>query len=415
MSPPPIVIIGAGISGIGAARDLTKEFIILEKERVIGGLSTQYPSGGYRFDYGGHYFHFKDKEQIKAYLQALHPLREYRRSSKVFVLDRFIPFPIQFHLSFLPARLRQTILDEILPPRAGKAENLYAYLERNFGPHLFRLFFEPFLHKYYSCDLRQMAAHMDKGSIPVPDKKTVLAGVGGKRFFEAGYNPVFYYPEGGLRKFFHAFARPVQPKISLSEEVVEIDLLKKTLRTSGRTIPYEYVINTMPLKSLLKVVTPADRLPAPRHLRHTSTLVCNVVLKRRRRRFHWLYLPEKRFPFYRVGFYPGQKVPVCYLERGLMGPHSISKDACRADIVFTLKALKLIETEEEIVYYDVRLIPISYVIFDHNWQKIVPPLLEQLRRYGIYSIGRYGAWNYTSMSDDIQSARRTAHHLNRLK
>jgi protoporphyrinogen oxidase len=207
----------------------------------------------------------------------------------------------------------------------------------------------------------------------------------------------------------------VQPQISLCEEVVEIDLLKKIVKTTGRTVPYEYVINTMPLKRLLEVVKPADRFPDPRRLQHTSTLVCNVVLKRRRRRFHWLYLPEKRFPFYRVGFYPGRKKPVCYLERGLMGPHSLSKDECRADIVFTLKALKLIEAEEEIVYYDVRLIPISYVIFDHNWQKIVPPLLEQLQQYAIYSIGRYGAWNYTSMSDDIQSAHHTAHHLNRLK
>jgi protoporphyrinogen oxidase len=201
MSSSPIVIIGAGISGVSAARDLKKEFLILEKEGVIGGLSSQYPSGGYWFDYGGHYFHFKDKEQIKVYLQALHPLREYRRSSKVFVLDRFIPFPIQFHLAFLPARLRQTILAEILPPKTGRAENLYAYLEGNFGPHLFRLFFEPFLHKYYGCDLRQMAAHMDKGSIPLPDKETVVAGARGKRFL-GRVQPGFLLSRRGAEEIF---------------------------------------------------------------------------------------------------------------------------------------------------------------------------------------------------------------------
>jgi hypothetical protein len=39
-----IVIIGAGISGLTAARNLDKDYIVLEKENYIGGLSTQYPA-----------------------------------------------------------------------------------------------------------------------------------------------------------------------------------------------------------------------------------------------------------------------------------------------------------------------------------------------------------------------------------
>jgi len=38
----------------------------------------------------------------------------------------------------------------------------------------------------------------------------------------------------------------------------------------------------------------------------------------------------------------------------------------------------------------------------------VPQILSYLRRLGIYSIGRYGSWNYSSMADDIQMARETA-------
>lgn len=414
MSSPPVLIIGAGISGISSARNLKKEFIVLEKSGEIGGLSTQYYSGGYWFDYGGHYFHFQDKLSVKTYLEKVLPFREYRRKSKVFVLTRLIPFPIQFHLSFLPARRRREIVEEILRPSTRDSENLHEYLKDNFGSHFFELFFKPFLEKYYGCDLRDMAARMDKGSIPVPDKKTVIAGARGEKFLKAGYNPLFYYPRPGLRGFFQEYSRDVSSRISLQEEVLAIDVDKRIVETTTRTLPYQYLINTMPLKSLLKVIKPGRRFPDHRMLQHTSTLVCNVVLKRRRRRFHWVYLPEKKIPFYRVGFYPAQEAPVCYLERSLSSSQVRAKDDFYDDILFTLKELKLIDSRSEIVYYDARKIPISYVIFNHDWQKITPLLLEQLKLYNIYSIGRYGAWNYTSMSDDVLSALQTARIINGL-
>jgi hypothetical protein len=82
------------------------------------------------------------------------------------------------------------------------------------------------------------------------------------------------------------------------------------------------------------------------------------------------------------------------------------------DISFTLKKLKVIEHSNEIVYFNTRLIPVSYIIFTRNWKTTVPPLLEKLKNYNIYSIGRYGSWNYTSMSDDIKSALECTKALN---
>jgi hypothetical protein len=72
----------------------------------------------------------------------------------------------------------------------------------------------------------------------------------------------------------------------------------------------------------------------------------------------------------------------------------------------------MIRGRGEISLIDCRLIPVSYVIFNRHWQETVPPLLASLRDRGIFSIGRYGSWNYTSMSDDIQSAMHTAEQLN---
>jgi len=399
-----IVIIGAGISGLTVARNLDKDYIILEKENYIGGLSTQYHTNGYWFDFGGHYFHFQDKADIKKYLLNFCKFKEFKRKSKTFLLDRYVPFPVQLHLSYLPSPLKNKILKEILDNKQTSEDDLHHFLEARFGSTLFQLFFQPFLSKYYNIDLRTISAGMDKGSIPVPDKEQIAAGFKGKTFLKTGYNPVFYYPVPSLRNFIQRYAQGVEERIRLNHEVIEIDCDKKRVRTRDETFHYDALVTSMPLNHLLKIIKPHDRFPSAQQLHHISTLVVNVVLERKRKRFHWVYLPEQEFPFYRVGFYPVHPYPACYLERTVHPGIPVDKKALIGDISLTLKKLKVIENSNEIVYFDTRIIPVSYIIFTRNWKTTVPPLLEKLKNHDIYSIGRYGSWNYTSMSDDIKSA-----------
>ena len=406
------VVIGAGISGVTVAKNLAHDCVVLEAGGVAGGLSTQYRSGGFLFDYGGHYFHFKDKEHVKYYLETFHPIKEYKRNSKAFLLNRYIPFPVQFHLSHFPKKIARAILEEILNRSESKAENLFEHLQNSFGPTLFQLFFEPFMSKYYGYDLKLMAAHMDKGSIPVPDKETVRQGFNGKRFGSAGYNPVFYYPPNGLRAFFEDYVNDLKDKIKFNQPAIQIDLEKQTVKTPGNEYSYEQLISTMPLKNLLSIVKQARDFPSPDLLKHTSTLICNVVLKKKRRRFHWLYLPERTFAFYRAGFYPSREAPVCYLEKSLQPGASYDCQQVNEEIVFTLRKLGLIESASDIVHSDIKVIPISYIIFDHHWRSTVPMILSALRSRSVYSIGRFGSWTYSSMSDDVKSALETAAEIN---
>ncbi|MCP5048231.1 MAG: hypothetical protein GY940_13750, partial [bacterium] len=142
----------------------------------------------------------------------------------------------------------------------------------------------------------------------------------------------------------------------------------------------------------------------------------NVVLKQKRKRFHWVYLAEKKFPFYRAGLYASHRHPVCYLERNISPDPSfkIDRETLSRDIVYTLKELGVIRGSDEVRYFDARVIPVSYVIFDRNWHKLVPPVLEKLKTYDIYSIGRWGAWNYSSMANDIKDAMEFTEGFNRI-
>ena len=401
------IVIGAGISGLSAGQALGGELLVLEKNAEPGGLCGQYRAGGFAFDYGGHYFHFQNKPDIQEHVEKFQDFRRYRRNSKIFMLERFIPYSLQYHLAFLPARQRRAILAEICRDRSGRQEDLEKFLLANFGKHFYQLFFKPYLSKFYRRPLADLLADMDKGSIPVPDPADVLSGSRGKKQFSEGYNPVFYYPRHSLQKFFESYSRPLLDKISFSETVMRIDARQKKLITNRGTYAYDNLISTMPLKELLGMVTPAP--PFPRQLlQNISTLVVNAVLARRRRRFHWLYLPEKDFSFYRVGYYPGGRSVSVYLEKTVSAAGPLNDSGILRETAQALQKTGMISRPGEILFHDLKKIPVSYVVFDHNWPRLVPAILSYLRRQDIYSIGRYGSWNYSSMADDIQMAMVTA-------
>jgi protoporphyrinogen oxidase len=208
-----------------------------------------------------------------------------------------------------------------------------------------------------------------------------------------------------LTHFIETYAGPIDPgRIHLNEEVTGVDILKKRVKTVNSKYPYDKLITSMPLKNLVKIIEPKNLFPSPQEFHHISTLLVNVILKRKRKRFHWVYLADRDIPFYRAGFYPVHPYPACYLEKTVTPGTVIDKEKLREEIVFTLKALKVIEVGEEVAFFDARIIPVSYVLFTTHWPQVVPATLEKLKEYGIYSIGRYGSWNYTSMSDDIKDA-----------
>ena len=56
------LILGAGLSGISYSYFLESEnYLILEKEKNIGGQLKTIKRGEYIWDYGGHFLHFNDK------------------------------------------------------------------------------------------------------------------------------------------------------------------------------------------------------------------------------------------------------------------------------------------------------------------------------------------------------------------
>ena len=105
---PRIVIIGAGPTGLGAGYRLRElgydNFLMLEARGHVGGLaSSETSANGFIYDIGGHvlFSHYEYFDRLFDKLLG----DEYQlllRESWVWMCDRFLPYPVQNHIQYLP-------------------------------------------------------------------------------------------------------------------------------------------------------------------------------------------------------------------------------------------------------------------------------------------------------------------------
>ena len=71
----------------------------------------------------------------------------------------------------------------------------------------------------------------------------------------------------------------------------------------------------------------------------------------------------------------------------------------------------IVKSEGEVIVRHVIRIPHAYVVFDEERKQVLPKLLALLTERGITSIGRYGAWEYSSMEKALQDGMEAAKTL----
>jgi UDP-galactopyranose mutase len=177
----------------------------------------------------------------------------------------------------------------------------------------------------------------------------------------------------------------------------------------------------MPLTQLVKI---SNQVPSPvkeaaRRLRHNAVFNVNFgIANRKVSDKHWIYVPENNYIFYRIGFphnFSPYQVPngcsavnveISYTkEKPLKIKEAIAQ--ARADLM----RMQILKKSDKIVVEKCLHIPCAYVIYDKNHKECVQIIQDFLKENGIFSVGRYGAWEYSSMEDAIMHGKRIAEAL----
>ncbi len=427
----PVAILGAGLTGMSAALSLRSAgvpFRIFEKQPFAGGHAITIEDSGYRFDRTGHLLHLRDPAMRKRVLEWIGPDHlQIQRRSVIWSNGVYTRYPFQANTYGLPPDVAyECVMGFVQAHFAEKTvdpQNFEEFCLAHFGPGISRHFMIPYNSRLWGVHPREITSTWCQRFVPLPKLEDVLAGAVGQNNRELGYNANFVYPRLGIGELPKAMERELGT-IEFARAPVAIDFARKRLHFEHEVISYDVLISTAPLSRLLQLfqagsVTkpPQSVVDKAQKLRCTHLYYLDVALDTPcQKDVHWVYVPEQRYPFYRVGCYshfsPAMAPPGkanLYVELAERNPPNL--DQLLPRVAEGLREMGLIEKPGDIAFARLRRIDHAYVIFDHEYfgaLEIIKPFLQE---NAILSAGRYGDWNYSSMEDALlfgESAARSA-------
>ena len=423
------IILGAGLAGLSTALHLERDWLLVEKEDRVGGLTRTEELDGYHFDQTGHWLHLRHPH-IRATVERLmgDGLTRVRRRSHIWSHGRYSLYPFQGNLYGLPREVVEECLMGVIEAKlqSARAEgggaaapaprHFLDYVERHFGKGIARHFMVPYNTKLWGVPPTEITADWCSRFVPYPSLEQVVSGALGPGEEDMGYNAHFVYPkQGGIETLVRHLVPELEGRgeIALGTQPVRIDTRARRVELSdGRRVAYEHLVSSVPLGELvpLLVDAPDEALRWVAKLRWTSLRYINLGFATEKAPFggtHWIYVPEPKYLFYRLGCF-SNAVPSlapdgrasCYVE--IANTHQASDEEVMDSLRGFLHETGAIDEDGQIEVAAFRTIPHAYVIFDHHYFPARETLLTLLGERGVRSIGRYGSWVYASMEDALQ-------------
>ena len=427
-SGPEVVILGGGLTGISAAVHLRRPWVLFEKNDRLGGHARTDGRDGHFFDKTGHWLHLRDPytKQLVADLLPDQMVRV-ERKARIFSHGVLTRYPFQGNLHGLPPEIVSECLIDFVrahnDPRSSEpAKNFEDFCLKKFGAGISRHFMIPYNQKLWGVHPREITAEWCSRFVPIPKLEDVIKGAVGDVPPEIGYNVSFLYPkQGGIETLTRALvSRLAGGEVALSTPVEKVNLRERTINIGGDTISWRALVATIPLPELVARLTdaPKEIEEAAGKLRCTPVRYLNVATKSSPNAdFHWIYVPEEKFPFYRVGIYtnavPAMAPPgrgSLYVELSDRGPMP-RVDDIMPDVAQALAAAGAINGADDVLFAEIKELKYAYVVFDDNYYSCVDTLIKYFEANDVYPRGRYGSWIYNAMEDSILDGKKVAELL----
>ncbi|MFH0898727.1 MAG: FAD-dependent oxidoreductase [bacterium] len=419
---PEIVILGAGLTGISAAYHLEQagffDYKIFEKNNRPGGLLQSVQQDGFTFDYTGHLLHISDP-YIKTFIEKILGFSHFdfiQRSSAIFSHKTFVDYPFQMNLHGLPHKIIVQCLQGFINRRKSHRHpnSFYEWVLKYFGSGIGTHFFFPYNKKLLAYDVKNIHHSWTGRFVPQTNLQTLLYGALSKTNELIGYNSSFYYPKnGGIEILIKALIATLKNKIETQHNAMEIDFHAKTICfENGHKEHFTHLISTIPLDHLLTKSnnTQTTLKAASKKLLCNSVINLNIGFNRTNiSDKHWIYFPEKQFPFYRIGFWHNISASsvktghsAIYGETSYLAHTMTEKqkeNLIKKSLDKTLEFLQL--NSSHVVINKTLHLKHAYVIYDFWREKNLNKIHNRLHEFNIHSIGRFGAWKYSSMQEAI--------------
>ena len=440
------LIMGAGPGGLCSAYVLSRAGLpvtVVEKAPFVGGLARtirkQTEHGEFKFDIGGHRWFTKNDELNELFREVVaDELLWVNRISRIYFDGKYVDYPLKISNALKaigPVVAAQAMADygrtrvqqKVKPTEVESMED--AYIDQ-FGPTLYKLFFQRYSEKVWGLPCDQMSgdwvSQRSKGMSLVTAVKDAVVPSKGK---VVSLIDEFMYPAGGFGRFSERMADAITAtgnQILLETGVERVHregnrVTGITVRTPEGTerLTADNYISSIPLTLLAKIVDPAppaDVLAAADQLTFRNIITVNLMLKKRQvTNDTWLYVHDRNILFGRFhepkNWSPEMVPSDDYTSRVVeyfcsFSDHiwSTTEDELVAQTVKHLvEDLKFITPDEVIGGFTIRA-PRAYPSYVIGYEKPlarIKAFIDELENLQI--IGRYGTFRYNNTDHSIET------------
>jgi protoporphyrinogen oxidase len=440
------LVMGAGPGGLCSAYVLSKAGVpttVLEKAPFVAGLArtirrpTEY--GECRFDIGGHRWFTKSDELNALFREVVaEELLWVNRTSRIYFDGKYVDYPLKISNALkaigpvVAARAMadygRTRVEQRLRPRPVESME-DAYIDQ-FGPTLYRLFFQRYSEKVWGLPCDQMSgdwvSQRSKGMSLLTAVKDAIVPSKGK---VVSLIDEFMYPRGGFGRFSERMADAIRAagneiRLQAGVERVHREGNRVVAVTVGsehgpERVEAENFISSIPLTLLAKSMDPAppaDVLAAADALTFRNIITVNLMLRKRQvTPDTWLYVHDRNILFGRLhepknwspAMVPSDEFTSLVVEYFCsFGDHiwSMSEEELVAQTVEHLvDDLKFISPDQVLGGFAVRA-PRAYPAYVIGYQEPlnrIKSFIDEMENLQI--IGRYGTFRYNNTDHAIET------------
>lgn len=425
----PVVVVGAGVAGLLTAHLLSEagvDVVVIERLDQVGGLarSMSYNDGEFVFDCGPHRFD-TNNPNVSAYLdRVLDKGNFFPRKSEVYFKGKYYSWPIKpQNLVQLPPSLAARAFVDLAVNgfKEYGEDNFQNYILRQYGPTLYKHFFEGYSMKFLGLHPRDTHSDWAKVGINraiIDDNAQMqnLYQLLKSTFMQVNKKPQkFLYPRNGMQEAWESVADKLRAnggRIILGQGArMEGKNGKVTAVYAGKErFEPSAVVWTAPITLACEQLG----LEVP-DLRYLGLLLYNVMVAEDcPRDYQWCYYGATELLINRVS------IPRFFSEgtapRGTTGyccEVTCMKDDTRWHhgerltdwVVDDLVKVGLIKDRSKVLDVRVERLPNSYPIYHNNYPGQLDKARTGLKQFSnLHLAGRTGLFWYNNMDHSMENA-----------